>query len=79
MWGIRYRNGLSGKAKGGTRGERKVERMQLVCLLMSKACRGADGSVPRRRGGMVEISSSAIDVEATSAENEGDLAASGGL
>jgi hypothetical protein len=48
--------------------------MQLVCLIIPQGCRGADGSVPRRRGGVAKAASSTIDVETTSAENEGDLA-----
>lgn len=40
---------------------------------------GTDDSVPRRRRGMAKAASSTIDVETTSTENEGGLAASGGL
>jgi hypothetical protein len=77
MWVIRYKSGHSGKESEETRGERKVERMQPVCPSSHSHYgrgEGADGSVPRRRGRVAEVASSTIDVETTSAENEGDLA-----
>lgn len=39
----------------------------------------ADHSVPWRRRGMAEVASSAVDAEAASPENEGDMAAPRGL
>jgi len=49
--------------------------MQLVGLSWSKGHIGADDSVPRRRRGVAQVASSTIDVEATSTEDEGDIAA----
>ena len=75
MWAIRYKNGPSEKESVGTREGRKVEPMQLVGLSLSKGHIGADDSVPWRRGRVAQVASSTIDVEATSTEDEGDLAA----
>lgn len=75
MLDIHYKSGPSGKESVVTRDEKKEEQMQLVCPLFVSSI-PADDSVPRRRRRVAEITSSTIDVEVASTEDERNLAAS---
>jgi hypothetical protein len=66
--------------KGERRNKRREEgRANTARTSPCDALKGADDSVPRRRGGVAEIASSSIDVAITGTEDERDMAASRGL
>ena len=67
--------------KGERRNKRREEgRANAACKPETQwGFRGADNSVSRRRGGVAEATSSTVDAEITSTEDEGDLAATRGI